>query len=45
LGTSPLHLQETPTVGVEDRFDYLRSGNAKIDDQSLGLPAQEKPQP
>jgi hypothetical protein len=33
--------QETPQVGVEDRSDYLRSGNVKPDDQSLGLPDQE----
>ncbi|MFT5702269.1 MAG: hypothetical protein ACI8ZB_005183 [Desulforhopalus sp.] len=30
--------QETPFVEVEDRSDYLRSGNVKPDDQSLGLP-------
>lgn len=30
--------QETPFVGVEDRSDYLRGGNVKLDDQSLGLP-------
>jgi hypothetical protein len=29
--------QKTPSVGVEDRSDYLRSGNVKLDDQSLGL--------
>jgi hypothetical protein len=34
-------LQETPSVGVEDRSDYLRSGNVKPDDQSLGLPDQK----
>ncbi len=34
--------QETTSVGVEDRSDYLRSGNVKLDDQSLGLPDQEK---
>jgi len=40
LGTS----QETPSVGIEDRSDYLRGGNVKLDDQSLGLPDQEKVQ-
>ena len=35
------YIQETPSVGVEDRSDYLRSGNVKLDDQSLGLPDQE----
>jgi hypothetical protein len=36
--------QETPSVGVEDRSGYLRSGNVKPDDQSLGFPDQETPQ-
>ena len=36
--------QETPSVGVEDRSDYLRGGNVKLDDQSLGLPDQEQSQ-
>jgi hypothetical protein len=34
-------LQETPSVEVEDRSDYLRSGNVKLDDQSLGLPERK----
>jgi hypothetical protein len=34
-------IQETSSVGVEDRSDYLRGGNVKLDDQSLGLPDQE----
>ena len=42
--TSIVDAQETPSVGVEDRSDYLRSGNAKPDDQSLGLPDQEEAQ-
>jgi hypothetical protein len=33
--------QETPSVGVEDSSDYLRSGNVKLNDQSLELPDQE----
>jgi hypothetical protein len=41
----PLHsdsvASQTPSVGVEDRSAYLRSGNVKLDDQSLGLPDQE----
>jgi hypothetical protein len=36
--------QETPSVGVADHSDYLRIGNVKPDDQSLGLPDQETPQ-
>jgi hypothetical protein len=36
--------QEKPSVGVEDRSDYLRSGNVKLGDQSLGLADQETPQ-
>jgi len=38
---SGLKKQETPSVEVEDHSDYLRSGNVKPDDQSLGLPDQE----
>jgi hypothetical protein len=34
-------VQETPSAGVEDRSDYLRSGNVKLDDQSLGLADRE----
>ena len=34
--------QETPSVGVEDGSDYLRSGNVKLDDQSLGYLTQEE---
>jgi hypothetical protein len=32
--------KETPSVEVEDRSDYLHSGNVKPDDQALGLPEQ-----
>jgi hypothetical protein len=35
-------LQETPSVEVEDRSDYLRSGNVKLDYQSLKLRYQEE---
>jgi hypothetical protein len=34
--------QETPSVGVADHSGYLRNGNVKPDDQSLGLPDKER---